>query len=144
MKTIRQLALSVTATFVLVGVPIYAVRAADKPEGKWTVTGVIRSGELVIGQDDGLGKFTISGDKAEWTEIPRAFKKKGKGTISFDPAKKPATVVLKEGDKTYKGVYRLDGDSLIIVLSDPGGDFPKDTEKVPKDFEGCKITLKKN
>jgi uncharacterized protein (TIGR03067 family) len=143
MRSIPPPVLLASAACVIVCMPIGAVRAADTPEGKWIATGVVRAGKAVIGKDDDFGSITISGDKIEWTEIPHAFKSSGKGAVTFDASKKPATIVLKEGDKTHKGVYRIDGDTLIIVLSDPGGEFPKDTEKVPKSFEGCKITLKK-
>src|SRR5215831_12996551 len=102
MRSVPRFVLLVLVAYVLAGLPSGDARAADTPDGEWTATGVVRSGEAVI-EPGGLGTFKISGEKAEWTDIPRAFKKSGKGTVKLDAARKPPTFVLKEGDKTYKG-----------------------------------------
>jgi uncharacterized protein (TIGR03067 family) len=61
------------------------------------------------------------------------------GKVKFDDKAKPhATldIVLTEGPedskgKTAKAIYKLEGEKLVVSVSHPGGDRPKDFQPVP-------------
>lgn len=81
----------------------------------------------------------------EWTQLPRLSRKAGKGTITVDSSRNPPTIVIKDGDTTYKGIYRFVlRNSLELYLSKPGDDFPKGFGDsplfgVPNGFKGVAI-----
>jgi len=100
----------------------------------------------------GDGPMLVFREKAvEWlTSIPFLFKDKGTGTITIDAKASPATIELKVGDTVYKGIWKIfpDGrnkkrERLQLVLSAPGGDFPKEfpKEDLPKGFKGVDLHL---
>jgi hypothetical protein len=118
---------------------------ADQPsgdiKGTWEMNGVL----TVDRGDTGRGPTLVIGEKEmEWSgKVPYLFDAKGKGTITIDAKKSPATIVLKVGDKVYKGIWSVgEGgkkqEFMQIVLSEAGGDFPKSfkKEELPKDFKG--------
>ena len=67
-------------------------------------------------------KIKFVGDKL----VLDLFGTKTEGTFKLDPTKKPRTIDLTLDDKTSQGIYELNGDSLKIVLAEPGQPRPKD------------------
>ncbi len=65
--------------------------------------------------------------------------KSGSGTFKIDASKTPKTIdiTLKEGEKetTQLGIYKLDGDALVISLAEAGA------KERPKDFDKGKAPI---
>jgi uncharacterized protein (TIGR03067 family) len=101
-----------------------AKKEAAKFQGTWIVQTLQHGGQadenakgdqLIIEGD----KFTIKMKQGEM-----------KGTLKFDPAKKPAEIDMTMTDGgptgTAMGIYAIEGDDLKMALSQPGGtDRPK-------------------
>jgi uncharacterized protein (TIGR03067 family) len=70
------------------------------------------------------GKLTVEGNKY------KAYvgdKLEDEGTIKIDPAKKPKEIdVAPAKEKVMKGLYKIDGDTMTVIFSKPGGDRPKE------------------
>jgi uncharacterized protein (TIGR03067 family) len=47
-----------------------------------------------------------------------------KTTAELDGGRKPARIDLKKGDKTAKGIYQLEGDTLTLCLGRVGAERP--------------------
>ena len=102
--------------------PTAAVKAL---EGTWTTS-----------DTDALdAKWVFKGDILETTVNGMDYKGKVKAD---DTAKPHATLDIEITDgpedakgKTARGLYKLDGDKLVIAVSHPGHDRPKDFEPVP-------------
>jgi uncharacterized protein (TIGR03067 family) len=84
---------------------------AEKIQGTWKVVSAVDGGEdqdtkevLTFGKD----KITVEDreSKSEW----QAYK--------LDPGKKPKSIDLTTGGKTYLGIYELDGDKLKICINE--------------------------
>jgi uncharacterized protein (TIGR03067 family) len=97
---------------------------AKKFEGTWEVVKATGNG-MPIEQKSTL---VLEGNKYTRT---RPNGDTDTGTFSVDPSKKPKTIDVMPGDgkakdKTWLGIYELDGDSLKICLAEPGKDRPDD------------------
>lgn len=86
--------------------------------------------------DDTLdAKWVFKGEKVEVTVNGMEYA----GTIKLDDKAKPhATLDIELTDgpdeakgKTAKALYKLDGEKLVIAVSTPGRDRPKDFEPAP-------------
>ncbi len=69
------------------------------------------------------------------------------GEYTIDPTKNPKEIDIKlldgpEKGKWVKGLYRIDGDTLVICSADPGEDRPKEF-KVAKGSNSVLITFKR-
>jgi RNA polymerase sigma-70 factor (ECF subfamily) len=111
----------------------------EKLQGRWKLV----SGEMGGKAADDLkeGTFVFKGDKVV-TEKPDGMTHSSDYTI--DPTKKPKTIDVtpREGpegekDKTFPGIYELDGDTLKICANGP--DMERPTEFKSK--EGTQIML---
>jgi uncharacterized protein (TIGR03067 family) len=63
------------------------------------------------------------------------------GTIKADATKKPRTIELKWDNKTFKGIYAVNRELLVILMSQAGGDYPTVEVSIndpmfPKGFKG--------
>jgi uncharacterized protein (TIGR03067 family) len=64
-------------------------------------------------------------------------------TFTIDPSKTPKQIdIIPEGRKPAKGIYKLDGDTLVICANNKG-DRPKDF-KADKDSQTSIVTLKRD
>jgi uncharacterized protein (TIGR03067 family) len=107
-------------------------RAADPLVGKWETVSVIR-GDL---PDDELrGAVREHTADGKYTITPAAGSKSPKvaGRYTVDATKTPPHIDMtpdtgKYKGQTLKGVYKLDGDALVIAFAEPGQPRPGDTE----------------
>jgi uncharacterized protein (TIGR03067 family) len=82
-------------------------------------------------------RVTIEGDKIAAVDLGQGGKEMGSGTFTIDPAKETkvidATGVILPGkrERTFAGIYALDGDTLKWCVDNRGKDHPQDfrTEK---------------
>jgi uncharacterized protein (TIGR03067 family) len=116
--------------------------SADSPalkalEGTWTTS-----------ETDNLdAMWVFKGDVVEVTVNGMEYK----GKVKVDDKAKPhATldVALTEGPeeskgKTGKAIYKLDGEKLVLSVSQPGHDRPKDFEPVPDEVYVFELKKKK-
>src|SRR5262249_43022624 len=68
------------------------------------------------------------------------------GTCRLDPAAKPAEIDAKFGEHDYskwKGIYKLDKDTLTICVADPGADRPKEFT-AGKEVKAMLLTFKRD
>jgi len=104
----------------------------EKLKGKWKVVRHEFSGRIgkeAFGEPD-----EIKGDK--WLRPQRKTAEYG---LKLDPAKDPKQVELtadRLGDKTLKGIYKLDGDKLTICYA-YAPDLPRPTEFKTKRGDNC-------
>ena len=121
-------------------VPAFAQPAADVPKelhGSWNATKAVRDGKPardVVGH-----RLSITADRF------RIQSKDGKplfaGTVRVDPKAKPAAVDFEHADgalagKSWKGIYRLAGDSLTICDNAPNLDKERPTAFAAKAGSG--------
>ncbi len=95
-----------------------------KIQGKW---------EMVRGEQDGNAlpeefvkgfRLTFEGDKYE-AKLADGNSEEGKFKLKSDD--KPASVIFSNAaGEERKGLYKLSGEELTIVVSDRGGERPKD------------------
>ena len=119
----------------LAGLAVAGDRTADPLVGKWEVLSVIR-GDMPDNDMRGAIREHLFGGK--YTVTPPAGSKTPPvgGTYTVDDTKKPPQVDMmpdngKYKGQTLKGVYKVDGDSLVIAFAEPGQPRPKDTEPKP-------------
>jgi uncharacterized protein (TIGR03067 family) len=101
--------------FLFLGLLLPADDTKDtmKIEGTWVVVSATK---------DGKPGEEIQDDKLTFKDglLTHASKKtEGKGTYKLDPSAKPSTIdIVEEGkDKPFRGIYRLEGDKLVICMS---------------------------
>jgi RNA polymerase sigma factor (sigma-70 family) len=97
-------------------------------QGKWKVDSAKANGQEPQGDEGERIKgstWTITTDK-----ITVTFKGEDRvATYEIDPAPKPKTInVMTEKEGTFKGIYKLDGDTLTICASIGRGDNERPTE----------------
>ncbi|MDW8265371.1 MAG: TIGR03067 domain-containing protein [Gemmataceae bacterium] len=90
-------------------------------EGDWTFESWQQSGEQLPEDLLKTASWTVKGDRYTF-ELAGD---REEGTIKLDPSRKPAALELKitEGKdkgKTQVGIYKFDGDKIIICLAQPG------------------------
>ncbi len=119
----------------LAGLAAGGERVADPLLGKWETVMVIR-GDV---PDDGLkGAIREHLDGGQYSVTPAAGSKSPKvaGSYTVDTTKTPPHIDMmpdtgKYKGETLKGVYKLDGDSLVVAFAEPGQPRPGDTEPKP-------------
>jgi RNA polymerase sigma factor (sigma-70 family) len=113
-----------------------APKDGEKIVGTWAYASVEVGGRKVPEEDlkearmvfDAEGKFTANPKGHEMA-----------GTYELDPTKKPREITTKNGEgRTHLGIYKLDGDSLTICMSEEAG-AERPTEFATK--EGSKVVL---
>lgn len=139
-------------TALLVGLAVVGSVAAEdaakkdfeKLQGVWVVTGAEQDGKA-LNRLQG-GKLTV---KDQNFHVKTAGGTEMKGNLSLDPAKKPKHIdwLHQEGllrEKTWQGIYELDGDDLKICYAeaDSGKDRP-DEFKTEADSKRLLVILKR-
>jgi hypothetical protein len=112
-----MVAWALTATFVLGAPALKDVRKPAKaPDGDWAEVYFQRDGEG--GTLPPMPKVRVTATAIDWgppLSPPRA-------VAFFEPAGGPAEVDLDPGDpkKLQRGIWRLDGDTLLLAVADQG------------------------
>ncbi len=123
--------------------PFATARADSQLEGRWTGT----SGE----KDDIPVTLTVKGNSLLLEiRLPSGHAFPIRGEFSLDaPAKPPATLDIRkmkgpddEPIPDIKGLVLVDGDTVKMSLSDPGGPRPAAVDKTPE-TGGSRMTLKR-
>jgi len=91
----------------------WATSESDSLDAKWVIKGEIL--EATVNGMEYVGKLKVD-DKA-----------KPHSTLDIALTQGPEDAK----GKTAKGLYKLDGEKLVIAVSSPGHDRPKDFEPVP-------------
>src|SRR5687767_16006711 len=125
----RLLATALLAGLVLAGCVVDAhAQTAGKLDGTWVAASAERNGKPA---DELKGhRLTFAGDTFV---IERDGKMLYKGTFKADPAKKPAQIDFRnrEGEakgQTWRGIYRLEGDTLKTNDNAPDTKKPRPTQ----------------
>ena len=95
-------------------------------QGEWVMAS-LGTGKATSSDVSKLYKLSIKGDR--WMLTATKKDKTTTWSIKVDPSKKPMTidVFVTEGDKrkiAWRGIYKLEGDSLLIYYNTPGGVRP--------------------
>jgi uncharacterized protein (TIGR03067 family) len=98
-----------------------------KLQGEWVVVSVEAQGkqlQATVGQ-----KLTIKDN--EWTPpgAPNA-----KFMLKLDPSKTPKEIDLTSGTDTFRGIYKLDGDTFTFCSTYANGQRPKEFKADPAVF----------
>ena len=108
----------------------------DKIQGVWAVESMERDGKQAPEEEGKDIKVTFGADGKVTFKMPD---KEITGTYKLDAAKKPKTITLEATDeKTLYGIYKLEGDKLMICAAEGSAD-DRPTEFTTK--EGSKSRL---
>jgi uncharacterized protein (TIGR03067 family) len=120
--------------------------AADEPADSPALKAL--EGTWATAETDSLdAKWIFKGQIVEVTVNGMEYK----GKIKVDDKVKPHATLdidITEGPedtkgKTGKGIYKLDGEKLVVSVSHPGHDRPKDFEPVPDEVYVFELKKKK-
>jgi uncharacterized protein (TIGR03067 family) len=106
-----------------------AVRDEDRLQGAWRAVGGAFAGEKLLGDDLQLYRVRLDGDRVRVALPPKGFP--GEGTLTLNPTASPKQLTVKpttEGSKALEGIYRFDGEQLVVCIG--GGKDPR-----PKEFK---------
>jgi uncharacterized protein (TIGR03067 family) len=108
--------------------PNDARKDADTLKGSWSMESLTLSGREMPGGQVSEGRMVVEGDGITTTWAGRdTF-----ATFKLDPAMTPRAIdiTFKDGplkDQTVKGIYRFDGDHLVMCrAAQPGRERPAD------------------
>jgi uncharacterized protein (TIGR03067 family) len=127
-------------TLILAG--LVAVAAEDEAtkkdlkamQGTWKAQSMTQGGMEVPADKIVNHRLVIEGNKL----MPKGSGKEDPGTFTLDASKKPPTIDIKHGtEEVVQGIYQLDGDTLKICLTPPGGTRPEEFASRP----GTKVML---
>jgi uncharacterized protein (TIGR03067 family) len=117
-------------TFLTLTLPLSAPTLKDRPEddpliGRWADTSLVVDGRPDPQWRGGECEFRLGGRQvlySDGAEVPG-----GPRTYKTDPRARPATIDLTEGDRTYLGIYKVEGDTLTLsIRHDRRGPRPTD------------------
>lgn len=103
----------------------------EKVQGVWQLVVLEVNGKSQ--EDDFIQKTKVT-FKGEMTSHPDRDGNTVEATFKFDASKKPTTIDFTpsaggDAGKVHAGLYKLDGDTLILSLSKPGDDRPTELKK---------------
>ena len=137
MKIVSFAAIGVCVLFALE--PLVA-RAADpdqeKLQGKWKVESFDYNGKPVEALKDAIREFKE--DKYSLTPTSGDV---FSGAVKLDSSKQPKQIDLELSDRTLKGIYEIDGDTLKISYRLEGDERP--TELASKPDSGVVLVVHK-
>jgi uncharacterized protein (TIGR03067 family) len=104
-----------------------AKKDLDALKGTWKAVGGEEDGKAVPEEDAKKFKLVVDGDKYTFTVEGVS---EEQGTLKVDPGQKPKAidVMIMSGDdkgKEQHGLYDVEGDTLKLCFSPPGGERPK-------------------
>ncbi len=106
----------------------------EKLQGKWKVESFEFNGAPVDALIDAVREF-----KDDKYTLTPASGEVFRGTVKLDPSKKPKQIDLELSDRTLKGIYEIDGDTLKIGYVLEGDERP--TELVSKPDSGVVLVV---
>jgi uncharacterized protein (TIGR03067 family) len=89
-------------------------RDADRVQGTWQVLKVIDDGEEATAKELKGAQVTVSKNRIRFNVPGMSFRTEAKFTL--DPSREPKHFDLRDGDTTYQGIYRVEGDTLTIAM----------------------------
>ena len=113
----RLLLSALAIVFVSAAEPaVEAKKDLEKLQGDWVMSALEIDGKLVPEEKIRGTILTIKGDKY----IVSTKKSKNEVTITLDPSQKPKSIDMAFADgtnlpKVGKGIYKLDGDTFVLV-----------------------------
>lgn len=116
-----------------------AKKEQEKWQGTWTLKSVENNGaKMPEGRLAGFGyRMTVTGDRYVHTVKGMNIRDVA---FTLDPTAKPKTIDTRDKDnKTEKGIYELDGDTLRVCLAEEGKDRP--TEFSAKEGTRCSLMV---
>jgi RNA polymerase sigma factor (sigma-70 family) len=100
----------------------------ERLQGTWVAVSGEKGGKPAPEDFVKTMKITFAGDKVTF----QALEETKEGTFKLGPAKKVKEIDLTHGDKTAKGIYRLEGDKLTLCFDDDlKADRPTEFEAGP-------------
>ena len=124
-----------------------AKKEQEKLQGNWQLVSIQERGKTRNEAEAGKIRLTVKADKfvlaKEGEESPREM------TIKLDPAKKPKAIDLvrtrSDGTtRTALGIYKLEGDTLTICISEGKEDALRPTEfTAPEEVRQSLATFRK-
>jgi uncharacterized protein (TIGR03067 family) len=108
----------------------------EELQGKWNVESFEFNGAPVDALIDAVREFK----DGNYTLTP-ASGEVFRGTVKLDSSKKPKQIDLELNDRTLKGIYEIDGDTLKIGYALEGDQRP--TELVSKPDSGVVLVVHK-
>ncbi|ODT97185.1 MAG: hypothetical protein ABS79_07630 [Planctomycetes bacterium SCN 63-9] len=121
-------------TGVLVAAAPSAQDELSKHQGTWSVVSFRRSDKETPEEITRSIVRIVEGDRVLWKRDGKAF---AATTIELDPSRTPATInVIPEGgpdrNKRILGIYKLDGNNLLICMADAGHPRPTEFKANPR------------
>ncbi len=113
---------TLTAALALAALDPEIKKDEDRLQGNWKVTSVENAGKKADPKDFANWKMVVAGDKItefDGKEVMDEY------TFRLDPAARPAAIDMtglagESRGKTMQGIYRLEGDTLSVCVSEPG------------------------
>jgi uncharacterized protein (TIGR03067 family) len=113
---------TLTAALALAAPAAEVKKDEDRLQGNWKVTSVENAGKKADPKDFANWKMVVAGDKItefDGKEVMDEY------TFRLDAAARPAAIDMtslagKSRGKTMQGIYRLEGDTLTVCVSEPG------------------------
>ena len=125
----KLLSLVAIAGALWLGTPLHAEGGTtdeQKLQGTWKVESFQFNGMPVDSMQDALREFS----DGKYTLTP-ASGEVFRGSVTLDPSKKPKQIDLDLSDRTLKGIYELDGDTLRISYALEGDQRPTQLASKP-------------
>ncbi|MEX0675880.1 MAG: TIGR03067 domain-containing protein [Pirellulales bacterium] len=126
----KLLSLAALAACALLLPGLVDARAADadqeKLQGKWKVESFEFNGAPVDALKDAVRDF-----KDEKYSLTPASGEVFNGTVKLDSSKNPKQIDLLLNDRTLKGIYEIDGDTLKIAYALEGDERPTEFTSKP-------------
>lgn len=123
-----------------------AKKEMAKFKGTWSLVSVeVAPGEEGPSEKEIKGQKLVFGQTAEDSYISKTGDREEKpGRFKLDPSKTPNEIDISppDGRKRAQGIYKLDGDALVICATNKG-DRPKEF-KADKDTKTTVLTLKRD
>jgi uncharacterized protein (TIGR03067 family) len=93
-------------------------------QGSWQMKKGVHGGTEATAAQAARIKLVISGKTFDFLLADGS--SVDKAAFDLDAGQRPARIDLKKGDKTAKGIYLLDGDTLKLCVGRPGTERPRE------------------